>query len=725
MGASDLPFFKKAEEYTRMISHRRYAIDQAALLLARQRNLTFEQAFRFVNHVISKEGPFPLKDPIVRFMELLPCGNHVESAITFSEYINRTIKNREYLAPSGTTYKNVRDEESLQAIRLKRGVKERKMYKNLMFKAESENDLLGRARYHNLQNSKKTANNGNSGTYNSDGNPLINPPAHTTLTSTCRMTSGLGNANNEMLISGNRHYFNHKVVIHHIGAIMHSAPLEDIEAVVEKYKLHYPTHDEVMSVIIRCTQLYFFYNKNVDKVTRIVAKMTPVERAAFCYIGDMYTLRRFNPEFTKNFLMELTEKVHEEVNEPVKVIKSHYDTVRILSTTLCQEEMEGKGDRFHEVSAHNVGIIAGTCNHIKHVIDKYEDLIRSFYATNVLPIGVAYFPSSIRRVTPISDTDSTMFTVQEWLQWNSGNYKLAGDNLRIWYGMTFMASTTIVNLLAQMSKNIGIEDSNLFEIAMKSEFLFRQIIPMNVGKHYGATAFIQEGVVLKKTRLERKGVALNSAAMPEVIRNQITEILLSVDKDMVEKGTISIYKYLSWAVRIEKEIERSMLAAEPTFFKTEKIKVPGSYTKDEDESPYKHHTFWNDTFGVKYGYMPEPPYGVKKVPVKLTRKEFANWAASIEDKELREAFQRAILKYGINKLSLIRIPSKILMENGMLSELKSIINIRGVTMDIMKPIYMLLEALGVYAMGEKRVNQLLSETYREYAVNLPPLRLAA
>ena len=700
-----------------------------ATAISKLRNITYEEAFKFVTFEISNEGSYPLQDPIVNYIGLEPNGDHKEKTLTFTGYINETIKNEEYLTPTGTTYMNSKKKKSLRWIRLDLGMATRNVYKKKMKIAKSLKDNDGVSRFKNLQNAAKTGNNGDSGTNNSKGNVFYNPPLHSVLCATCRITSGYGNANNEYFLAGNRPYYNADVVLNHISAIITNADLELIEKVMNKYELVYPTVEDTLRVIKKCTNYYWKQKDKFFLIEEYVNVLTSVERAAFCYIGDFYNLRELNGTFIFDFIIYITSIANPDLSDPdlqdpIALFKAQFDTVGVLALQICADITEGKAhDTLDLIKFENMQIIAATAKQINDRCYEFEDFINAFLVTTIMPPTVATFPTSVREVVPISDTDSTMASAQEWLYKYSGNYQLVGTNNNLHIGLAFLASTTIVHILAQMSTNIGIDVPLRKRISMKSEFLFSYIMPTNFGKHYIAEDICQEGIMKEDPDLEKKGVVLNSAAVPNYVRTKVTEFAKQIGKDIRNKGTINLTEYLVRIIKVEKEIIRSITDSEPTFFKNEKLKTPGAYSNpDETKSPYKNHLIWNDTYGQTYGELPPPPYVVRKVPVKLNKAAMAVWLANMEDEKVKAGFELAMQKYDFDEINIFRVPAKHMLEKGIPKSLVEVINLESIMYDIMRGMYMLLEGFGLYQLGEKKIRRLLSDVYKDLADTIPAPR---
>ena len=174
-----------------------------------------------------------------------------------------------------------------------------------------------------------------------------------------------------------------------------------------------------------------------------------------------------------------------------------------------------------------------------------------------------------------------------------------------------------------MSANFGVEQKRIHQIAMKNEFKFDVFVPTNVGKHYFAYISCREGNIYKEFGKEIKGVHLKSSNVPKVIMKQADDMMTEIMDTVIRGEKISLKKFLTEIADTEREVKRSILAGESTYFRNAQVKSADSYTKDEELSPYQNYTFWQEVFAPKYGDAPPPPYSCSKVCLKLETWSFA------------------------------------------------------------------------------------------------------
>lgn len=706
------PFVKKPEEYVRDIDMLRHYAQDQAMYLHLQTGKPLEVCQRFVADSLKPGGRFAFKDPTVEYLQRGENGDRSRQITTLSAYLRDSLRNREQIAPTLTTYLNPKQKKSLLSIYIQGNILKRGKAKKAQFIAgEAGNKALANIKKIE-QTGRKLANNAISGAHVSPSTPLFNKTGHSTLTSVCRSTSGYGNANNEKFLTGNRHYFTHHLVLNNIVSIVRNTDYPALQAVLTKYTLHVPTVQETIECVRYSTALYWTDAHFFAKIEALIARLTPLQRAAFVYTGDMHHLRKFNAAFVRQLIEALSTRVEGPCADPDSVIHSAPEDHVNLGHLLCRDVTKGIGKDYSKI----VGTpghtkLALTIAHIGQVVTEYADLIQALWVTSNLPASVAHFPTSIRRSALTSDTDSTIFTVQDWTLWYHGRTMFDPAAVQVGDVMAFLASATITNVLAVMSANFGIATDRLHAIAMKNEFKFDVFVPTQVGKHYFADISSQEGNVKKDYEVEIKGVQLKSSNAPRPIIKQATAMMKRIMAEVRDKGSLSLTDYIAEVVTTERAIYESIQKGESTYLRASSIKDAEGYKGDPEDSPFKNHSFWNETFGYKYGIMPEPPYATLKVSVTLdTKAKLTQWLCQLDDRELANRLSERFLKTDTVKLTTVNLPMASVISWGIPQELLIVIDYNKIIGDICKIFYLILETIGLYSNGDKR-RQVLSTLY--------------
>lgn len=706
------PFVLDVNLYKRDINpinqYREQAVEYLHLMGGKDKSSCLE----FVNKVISNKTSFKIKDPKVTYFTRGDNGDRAPAESTLNQYLTESLQEKELIAPTLTTYINPSVKESLLVSYVEDNVAARSKAKKAAFAADAakKKDL---AAIKNIeQKNKKLSNNAVSGAHASASTPLYNKTAHSTLTSTCRSTSGYGNANNEKFLSGNRHYWSPNIVNNNIISIITHTDYKQLNEIVDKYKLHIPSVEETLTCIKHSTSLYWTNKKEEENIYKLISSLTDIQRQAFVYTGDMYHLMVYNPLLVKEFLKQLSKKITGKIDNSITIVKkANEDTVN-LAHQICSTEMKGKGkDHDAMIGTVELDTLALIIKNIDEVLLKYTDLIQALWVTDNVPASVAYFPESIRKVVVTSDTDSTIFTVQEWVSWYNGSISFNEECMALAATVIFLASQTITHVLSKMSVNFGVETKRLKQIAMKNEFKFDVFVPTQVSKHYYALISCQEGNVFEKFKKEIKGVHLISSNAPLKITKRATELMEEIMNSIIKGKKISMVKILKDVANIERTISESIKKGELDYFRQAQIKTPNSYKAHERSSPYGHHLFWNEVFAPKYGDIASPPYSCIKLSTILDNPSSTkNWIDSIEDKELAKRASNWLSAGDKSKVPTILLSIDAIRSNGIPKELISIIDIRTMISDLTRIFYIILETMGFYMLNDK-VTRLISDEY--------------
>lgn len=718
------PFVLDAKAYKRDLDILNHYVEDQAFNLHRQTGQSLETCKQFVKDQIGPGGQFEFRDPEIRFLRRKDNGDREVEIGTLMSYLNESIADRELIAPTLTTYCNPKKKESLLVKFIDGNVKARGVAKKAKFKAEMAGDMLLMNIKDNEQNNKKLSNNSVSGSHVTPTNPLYNKTGHSTLTSNCRTTSGYGNANNEKFFTGNRHYWSADIVKNNIVSIAANSKLDQIQAAMDKFGIRHPTVEETIACIKHSTDLYWGSAAEMEKIKKMVEYLTPVERSAFVYTGDLYHLMLLNDQVVRSFLATLSRKIDTPHPDPNSVIQlseeggRHFakilapETHVHLAVQIMDKEMKGVKleDLYQNPSLH--ARLTATAINVGETVQYYADLIRAFWVTIHVPASVAYLPNSIRRSALISDTDSTIFTVQDWVMWFCGKMSFDQPGNAIAATMIFLAAETITHVLARMSANFGIGHERIFQIAMKNEFKFDVLVTTQVAKHYFALIGCQEGNLFKDYKKEIKGVHLRSSNAPPAVNEKANELMMSIMYSVLEGRQITMNQVLEELADVERKIIATIKSGGGEFFRRGQVKTPEAYTKKNPaETNYINYLLWDEVFAPKYGSIEPPPYTTLKVTVNLdTPVKVKEWLETMPDQELANRFRAWSAKYGKTKLGTIMLPEQVISSIGIPEEIMSRVGVREMVSEVTKTFSLILESLGYYYKTDKHI-RLLSDTH--------------
>lgn len=700
------PFVLKPSEYKRDLDVLRHYTEHQISAVMLQTGKDREWAEEFVKR---KAREF-MQDPEVYYLERGENGDREKKKGTLTRYLGSSIKKKELIAPTMTTYLNPKQKPSLLVNFIDGNVAARSKAKKAMFTAKQANDTPTYTIKKIEQTNRKLSNNSVSGAHVDSSNPLSNKTGHSTLTSNCRTTSGYGNANNEKFLSGNRHYYHPDIVRNNIYSIINHTDYAAFEKAMQKFGVVYPTVDQAMECVEFSARQYFHTESEYADIRKHLSRLSPIQLAAFVYTGDLYWLMRFNDSLARDFVGRLSMKVNIEHPNPESVIKDAPDDQVHLASQICETEMRGK-DIKKIVGSREYAIVASTVENIQMVINEYADLIRGFWVTENVPASVAYFPNSIRRAALTSDTDSTIFTVQDWVIWYGGKLGFSERDNAVSATMIFLAAQAIIHVLALMSANFGIEEKRIHQVAMKNELAFPIFVPTQVAKHYYALVSVQEGNVYEKMGEEIKGVHLKNSNAPRIVMQEAKKMMRYIMDTVMTEGNVSINHLLKWVADIERNIIASCEKGDFEYFRRAQIQMPDSYKKAPEASPYQYYQLWEEVWAPKYGNCPPPPYMAIKIPTELsTATKTKQWLDKMEDQELAGRMRVWMERNNKKSLGTILLPEQNVGSSGIPKEILEVAGIRKIVLDSTKVMYIVLETCGIF-MNTDKIVRLVSDEH--------------
>lgn len=704
---ADNIFLKPSEFYQRRLNPLAQYVEQNSFYLSKMTGKPKEETRAFIVNGIKGKQFEGQVDPVVHYFERDENLDRHKTSTRLSQYFNEVVRNGEILTPTFTSYVPTSVRKSLLVGFIDTNVKVRSIAKKAAAKAKAEGKMDLYLMKNNEQDNRKRYNNSMSGAFAAGGSILNNPTGHSTLTSITRTVSSMGNSSNEKIIAGNRHYRSPDVALANVISIVSTMDREEFQAVMDKYKLTYPSVEDTLQCIQYSSDLYWKDPRAFKKISDFVEKIDPLERAAFVYIGDFYHLRKFNEDFVRSFLNKLSRKIKGQVFENgTKLIHQFDEQIVNYAHQICMDEVRGIAKEYSKLNETDLNTLLGTCKNIEDVIVEHKDLITAIFLTNNVPASTAYIPNMIRRTVVLSDTDSTMFSLDEWVIWHRGHLVFDQEGFALAGAVMFIATNCIAHCLAIFSANMNVEREKLHLLAMKPEFVFPLHCQTSVAKHYFASIAVKEGSVYKEPEWEIKGVYLKNSAAPRDLIEDSQSKMKEIMKTIYAGGKISILRELERVSAIERKITTSLLNGEVPYYKQSKIKAPEAYARSAEESPYLHHMLWNDVFAPKYGPVEAPPYNVIKIPTTaINPTGLKKWLDTTSDRELAERFTKWLAARNKRVLPTMYLSTQYVGAFGIPQEVKAVIDVKKVVLELTMTDRMILETLGFFP----KVDWLISE----------------
>lgn len=708
------PFIRPVETYVRDLEIHDTAVKDYALYLSAMTGDPIEQCIAFVREEFKQGGEFALDDPKTLILNKNSVGDREKKVVTFNQFLNRVKKQELLLSPSMTVYLPETVRASTHAKYIKVNVDNRKATKSEQMRLEGENTpeaFEQAAVKKGEQENYKGNNNSYSGATVSAATVLCLKSTHSSLTSTCRTATTYANANNEKFIMGNRHYYNPEITKSNLLSIARGTDLKLLEECMTTFNIHYPTADDVIEMVLYSTKHYWQNPSYTKQIHKLVSGFTPIQRAAVMYVGDLYHLYKHNNDLVKGFLFELSQ-----LGKPEQVIteaefKQYDGDMALLSKFICYDLVKGRNDdKLREENPEVFDTIYATGRNISEVLNKYQLIVNALFMTTNVPSSVHAFPSAYRRAAVISDTDSTMFTLQYWVEEFFGKITFTPEAKRLVFSLVFLVSEVVAHILALQSANMGVIKTKLRQLAMKNEYYFAVLSLTTRSKHYYASQDAVEGVMFQKARMEVKGVGLRDSKVPPQINRAAKKLMEEIINSIKEEKPLVMKSILTRIANLERNIYKSIYDGKAEFLTTGKCKKVEAY-KSEDNATFAKHLFWDEVMSPSFGKIAAPPYSFVKISVTVdNRTRFNEWVDGIEDKGLATRLKTWAMVNNKTGITNFHVPMEVVENMGIPEVITRVADVRAVISNTMGAFYLMLESLNVF-LSDKDNTRLISDFY--------------
>ncbi len=468
-----------------------------------------------------------------------------------------------------------------------------------------------------------------------------------------------------------------------------------------KYKLHIPTPEETFNVILYSSSLYWRSKSLEAKIYSYISKLSDLERCAVVYINDFYQLKELNNDFVYGFIKALSSRVTGYYyDEDYSELENSQEFVVNLVNHICAEDIKGTKVDYKKLrKSKTLDAMVSTAKNINVILNSTEDLIKTFYGTDTMPIDIAHMKDVLRKAIVLSDTDSTCATYNDYVKWFFGADLQTPEAVSVAAVVMTINAQVVDHYLKVLTANMNVEKKLRDILAMKNEFYWKTMVPANVSKHYYAGVFIQEGVVFKELDRELKGVNFIAGNIPKYFKEHSLKLIDDIQDTLNRNEKLDLYSYVNRVATLEKEILSTLKSLRPDTLKTGKIKEGNAYLQSDEESAYRYHTLWNEVFSEKYGHVDEPPYSVYELPILLKNKTMTKKLLDNENEEgyeIRKKLHSFIDKYFSSGLMTIKIPKSKVDTFGIPKELEEFIDYKRSVEIIMNVFYMTLDTIGFY-----------------------------
>ena len=690
---------------------------QMAFLLSRLYNKP-EAEIRPLVDQIFKRNTNGFKDIKFKIIKKNKYGDREFKIVNAGDFFNEAEANNYHVSPSLVCYTHSDTEQSVNSIGTVKFLKDRKLYKTKRQEAKAVGNKEDERTFDQIQNALKIFNNAQSGAMSSNGTPINNKSGHTTLTSTCRVLTSLANMMNERLLSGNRLFINYEKTIENFLSLIVHTDLPRLEAFMLTNNMRHATVDEVMTMVKRCTYYYWSDTGRMKMIQSFVELLSPVERSAILMISDLSGLLATNKDILIRFLQDFVH-VPEYVKGKEGIEPSNADYYILcvgklrrdpsvkVSDTESEEVKAAAKLREKELKQELEEYVNQLNEYHLSVEAKWKEFIELFFKVSVPPSGIYNIKEMVRENVLTSDTDSSIYTVDEILD-------LLGEDedtqLNLNAALTYMIRMISVHQHAMFSKNMNVADNNLYRLNMKNEFMFGSYVTTLMSKHYYATQVMVEGVMNKTIEMEIKGVHLRSSKIAKAIKDFAHQLMRDILDAIYHKRKLDAARILAEVGNLERMIiEDIMVKRSPVWLTVNTIKDDTAY-ENPDSSIYQYHKLWESVFADKYGSPPDIPYRAYKLNTVMGSKTKLNsYLNELENSGFKDRF----ISYCDDRkdLNAIYLPIEVIEKTGVFpKEIIPAVDIRGIIQQNLKSVYAVLETTGLYFLN-KKITRLVSDEH--------------
>lgn len=620
------------------------------------------------------------------------------------------------IAPFGSVYETTDKISSFLKGMIDEKSALRKKEKKLMLKAKQANDKIAATYHNNNQSTIKVNMNSLIGAMGSNYNFLSSIANFNSVTSTGRYFVTNAFAHGERFLHSNFYFKNEEQLINHILTCRKCGP--DKEVVLETCKkigFKIPSINEVYDFLIENLHNYQFKSEH-PIIRQLLEDMHEGELTFLYYMSNMKHLVWDNEWYFRPWFDAVLNDTYvdfsnmEECN-PEDLREIDGDLAVVLSTVYNPEmPVNDKGNSisiYDTVTEYPDLAKRFLCigKYMQSKMDEFKEVFDLFMCHNVAITYVHELKHMFRDVIMLSDTDSILFTVKDWVEWYQKSMKFTPTAYSVNAIVVYWLSKSIKSLIANMSRAFGATGKDVFKMNMKNEFMMPIEIVTSLKKHYASILAIQEGVFYKTPKMDIKGVNLRGSNYSQETLDFVEWWIQDIINLIYDTGKLQVSQKIIDILRFERVIYDSLRKKETRFLTVDPVKNQNEYA-EADRSIYFNYLFWEHVFSDKYNHILIP---TKCFMLPLTNVKNPAYQAMLADRypDIKRKMEEFINKYPTKDIT--RIPINPLT-NVIPDELIPVMNYKSVIYDNVKPFYIILQSLGI-SLGNGKNKILFSDTY--------------
>ena len=622
------------------------------------------------------------------------------------------------VSPSGSFYMQHERKTGATIQMVQNKLDQRGKLKKDQFKAKAAGDVLAYLTAYFGQSSVKITVNSLPGNYGSSYSGFYDKGNYNAITSGGRALIGYANTCIEHVLGGNFGWFSVEQLINHINIHLHSGiDKEKVHKVMNAHNLKWVDKQMLMEFFHECLRIYHRYKDGDFRIVdELVMRLEKEEVQFFWYYQNLRHVIMFNDEVFRpwiNDLFDLSKVVEDPSVKPDDLFKldgdlvmmcnvAFYDTVKSGNPKIqvydLPSQMPEKAVKFVNIA-----------NRVQKELDKMKDIFDTFIDTELNVPDVHNRKMMQRNSSVISDTDSVIFTVKDWVQWYTGDiYRLTTPAYQISTLMVYWITKAVAHVLAIYSISHGAKGKHIKDMKMKNEFMYPTMCLADIKKTYAGVVTVQEGVILPKPQTDIKGVQLKGSNMCKESTKFAEDFIVDCILSKSLNAKISGHDLIQRVIEREKLIYQDTVNGLTRWCQPESIKNKDGYAKPMS-SAYFYFLAWQEIFAWKYGDIQVPTKTIV-LPIAEPTAEYFEWLHK-ESPKICKKFQDFLLKY-------TKCPSKMAISpivKQIPRELIPLVMVRDIIYENVKPCRLILSQLGIRC-GFDDDKLLFNEVYGEHSL---------
>lgn len=627
-------------------------------------------------------------------------GMPVLKAVDLVTYLDR--HSDDLISPSGSFYCQHEKKEGATVEMVQTRLKQRKKVKKKMLAAKAVEDFVTYWICYFLQTLIKIGVNALPGNYGFSSSLFYSKPNYNAITSTGRALIGYANTCIEHVLGGNFGWFNQDQLINHITIHLGTYDKDKLTQIMNRHNMRWVSTDELLNFFKKELSIYNRY-ADFGRVERVVRSLDSADIQFFWYYQNLRHILMDNDEVFRpwlNEMFDLKKVVFKDDVKPEDLFELDGALVTVVNVAFNDVVSSGSPDiqvydlpkKMPDLAKKFVNI----ANYVQSKLDEFVDVMNLFVFTERCVPDVENRKKMIRNSSVISDTDSVIFTVKDWVDWYTHDiYKIYPETYHIACIMTYWITQAVAHALKLFSIAHGAKGKHITDMAMKNEFLYPTMCLAKIKKTYAGVVTVQEGVILSKPSTDIKGVQLKGSD----ICKKATEFAEKFIVNDILLGSlnqkISAHDLIQTVIGFEKKIYDETVSGSPSWCQPLSIKTKDAY-KTPLSSSYFYYMAWQEIFAEKYGDIILPS---KVITIPIADNPTHDYFEYLKktSPQIGKKYQDFIAKYGKapSKMSISPTVSKIP------KELIPLVKVRSIVYDNVKPCRLILQNLGIDCGFEK------------------------